>query len=347
MKGTWSLADGTRLELDITAGKPLDVLALKGSSLDDVRSYSKELEETAARLYPADAPRETIASCPCCEHPSADAPEVLVVYGIGYARCPNCGHAFVREQPGGDGLAEHFSESEELSGEYTDAAAAEGRIEQIVAPKLEWVLDVFRRQLDREPGTLVDVGAGGGHFVAGAQRAGVDAQGFEISRASRAFAAEVFDVELRDEDFLESEVTADLITFWGLLEYTPRPRDFLAAARRALGDDGLLVVEVPRFDCLGTAAQARFPDTVARHLDPTSHVNCFSDTSLATALDASGFRPVAAWYFGMDAYELAVQLALRLGEERLSELVELLLPMQQSLDEARYCDDLVVAAVPA
>jgi hypothetical protein len=86
---------------------------------------------------------------------------------------------------------------------------------------------------------------------------------------------------------------------------------------------------------------------VARHLDPTSHVNCFSDASLATALVTTGFKPVAAWYFGMDVYELVVQLALQLGDPSAVERLAPWIPeLQASLDAARLCDDVIVAALP-
>jgi hypothetical protein len=62
----------------------------------------------------------------------------------------------------------------------------------------------------------------------------------------------------------------------------------------------------------------------------------------------TGFRPVAAWYFGMDFYEFLVQAALRLDEPRvLAELADLIPTLQASLDQGRQCDDLVIAARPA
>src|SRR5207248_1495325 len=114
------------------------------------------------------------------------------------------------------------------------------------------------------------------------------------SRASRQFAAEAFDVALRDSDFLAATPEPhDILTFWGLLEYVPEPRCFLDRARCCLTpENGLLIVEIPRLDCFGTAVQRERPDTVARHMDPTSHMNAFTDASLATVLVETGFRPV-------------------------------------------------------
>jgi hypothetical protein len=111
----------------------------------------------------------------------------------------------------------------------------------------------------------------------------------------------------------------------------------------------MLIVEVPRIDCVSTAVQEPLDAVVARHLDPTSHVNTFSDGSLLTALVRNGFRPVAAWYFGMDAYELLVQIAARCGEDAASVMergADLIPYVQARLDDARACDDIVVACVP-
>jgi SAM-dependent methyltransferase len=184
--------------------------------------------------------------------------------------------------------------------------------------------------------------------VAGARRHGLKAEGFEKSRASRAFAKEAFGLDLRSDDFTRANLApADIVTFWGLLEYLQEPRKFLAAARRAVAPDGMLVVEVPRADALGTRVQAVEGAIIARHMDPTSHVNAFSDESLCTALVEEGFAPVAAWYFGMDAYEALVQAALRSDRPALVSALSSWTPaLQQTADLGRQCDDIVVAALP-
>jgi hypothetical protein len=61
----------------------------------------------------------------------------------------------------------------------------------------------------------------------------------------------------------------------------------------------------------------------------------------------TGFAPCAAWYFGMDAYELLAQVALRLDDESVLDRTEDLVPvLQGGLDRGRQCDDLVLAAEP-
>jgi len=342
---------GRQYPVDVTVGKKLDVLSLKGTSTEEVRSYSGFLGTVSDRLYAAGAPKRLVEACPCCGRPSKDAVDAMRVFSGIYVQCQECGHAFVREQPSLDALSELFAQSAGHSAEYTDAdlKAQQFRVQQISKPKLDWAVQQFNRLSGRAPASLVDVGAGGGHFVTAARTQGLDAAGYEKSASSRAFAKQAFGIDLIDGDFVnEAGNAADIITFWGLLEYVPEPRRFIAAARRRLSDRaGMLIVEVPRFNCVGSVSQALDGAVIARHMDPTSHINCFTDSSLCTALVEEGLKPVAAWYFGMDAYELVMQAALRLnGDATLSALADLVNPLQAALDAGRQCDDLIIAAVP-
>lgn len=344
--------DGSVRSFDVSVrmGKPVDILSLKGLGLDEIRSYAAFLTDTASRLYGGGASRHHLARCVCCHTLlSGKDKEVLKVFSVPYLRCGTCGHVLVLEQPTPEALRAVFSDSEKHSLAYVDHSALETRLSQIVDPKVQWCLEQFSTtRSGKRPRSVIDVGAGGGHFLAGAARAGLRVDGFELSKASRKFADEVFDIQLRNEDFLSADCDrSDLVTFWGLLEYVPAPALFIAAARRALTADGLLIVEVPRVDSLSTAAQSIPDAVVARHMDPTSHINAFSDESLMNLLVRGGFKPVATWYFGMDIYEALVQIALRLDDPNILESAADLIPrLQQSVDLGRQCDDMIVAAVP-
>lgn len=354
-KETWEYSEGGRsvaaFEVDVRRGKPLDVLGLKNTSLEEIRDYAAFLQKTATELYAPHRGKNEVTACPCCDAGTQQALDAFSIFGVGYKRCWQCGHGFVGSQPTFEVLSEVFAESADHAGVYTDLASLEIRLSQVIKPKLDWVQKIYQQRYSRTLTSVLDVGAGGGHFVEVAKRAGLRADGYEVSKASRQFAKSTFGLDLRNNDFLTEEGALgefDMLTFWGLLEYTPEPKRFIEVARRRLNpQQGMLVIEVPRFDCLGTRIQKERPQTVARHLDPTTHVNCFSDASLATALYLSGFKPVAAWYFGMDAYELFVQLALQLGDDSAFEQFADLIPgLQASIDSAQFCDDIIVAAVP-
>ncbi|NJL54856.1 class I SAM-dependent methyltransferase [bacterium] len=330
-------------------GKPFDVMGLKQTTLDELRNYAAFLAQTAQRLYAQDIAKKEVEKCPCCHTLTTTSKEALRIFDVAYVRCSVCGHVFVGLQPDLQQVSHLFEDSAEHSQIYIEPGTLEVRLAQVIVPKANWVLAIYQQVVGETPKNCIDVGAGGGHFVAGMHHQGIKATGFELSHASRAFAKQAFDLDLIGDDFLAADnASVDIVTMWGLLEYTPEPRRFLEKARKLLqSNHGLLVVEVPRFDALGTIAQAENPKNIARHMDPTSHFNCFSDSSLATVLVETGFRPVAVWYFGMDAYELLVQLAMRLNNPQvLEDLGDMIPALQASCDAGRQCDDLIMAAVP-
>ena len=338
-------------EVDVQCGKPLDVIGLKGTDLQSIREYADFLSQSSQRLYSSSVSKRYVQVCPCCGTNTNDAVEAIQAFGIAYHSCSACGHVFIREQPDDRVLSEAFAASDGHASAYTEDESLELRLQNIVKPKLDWVIERYCEQYGSDISRIIDVGAGGGHFVEVCRRAGMIADGYEICSASRNYAKKVFNIELLATDFLSSQINDNksaLITFWGLLEYTPEPRAFINAARRRLTTDGgMLVIEVPRFNSISTTAQRISQRNIARHMDPSSHINCFTDQSLVSALCLEGFRPVAAWYFGMDAYELLVQLALKLEDHSIIQHFANWLPeLQASCDAARLCDDIIVAAVP-
>lgn len=351
---TWTHTNGrgpVSCDVEVRVGKPLDVMRFRSFSPEQIDTDITYLREAAQRLYADGTPLRRVTHCPCCDTPSDTAQPLATMYGAVYVRCDACGHAYVREQPSAAALERFFTESNELAWVYTDQASLEIRMEQVIRPKVAWVLDAYRKHRGTEPRSILDVGAGGGHFVAGCRRAGFTAHGYELNRSAVQFAAEALGVELRLGNFLDAQPVGechDLVTLWGVLEYVPEPLGFLQAARRWLtAESGVLIVEVPRADCFSTTVQIQWTDTPVRHAVPSSHMNLFSDASLATLLERAGFRPVAAWYFGMDAYEMLVQQAKALNEPTLvSRLAPAIPGLQAALDAGRLCDDVIIAAVP-
>lgn len=159
-----------RFDVDVRIGKPLDVMSLKGTGLAETKEYGDFLKETAAKLYTDDQEYATLGNCVMCGHENADSTPVLSVYCVDYHRCGSCGHVAVQKQPVQAVLDEIFSESETHSSIYIDEKTLAVRMEQVVNPKLNWVADQYKARFGRELTSLMDIGAGGGHFVAGAKK---------------------------------------------------------------------------------------------------------------------------------------------------------------------------------
>ncbi len=352
---TWTAeaeAGGERraFQVEVRLGKPVDIFGLKQNMVAD---YAGKLEAITSRSRAvfASGRLERVPTCPICAAGAEQAREMAVINGGRYLECPACGHCFVGERPTPEALASFYHQDEGYAATYTDPATDRLRMEQVALPKARWVADTFARLYGRKPRLILDVGAGGGHFVAACRQLGLEARGLELSAPSRRHASASFGLELVDADFLADWprfTGADVVTFWAVLEHLPRPLAFLRAARELLPAEGLTVAEVPRWQCLSAALQISFPQAVCRHLEPSSHIHIFSDNSLLTAFDLCGFSPRAAWYFGMDAYELIMQLCLALGDEAPARLLGPHQPqLQRYLDSGELSDEIVLAGAPA
>ena len=234
---------------------------------------------------------------------------------------------------------------------YADKRTTETRIQQVAIPKAKWMIEQFKRIYGRKPKSVLDVGAGSGHFVHACKILGIMSDGVEPSETGRNFCKENFSFELMNLDFIEEQklfADYEIITFWGVIEHTPYPLEMLKAASKSLsGKEGLVIVEVPRWSCFSTGIQSVFSDSIVRHLDPLGHINCFTDSSLATAFMLSNFDIVAAWYFGMDAYELVTQIAYLLNENKIiKKMGEYIPAFQDRLDLARLSDEMVFVGKP-
>src|SRR5262245_40142703 len=100
--------DAWAFDVEVRIGKPLDVVALKGAALGEVREYSAYLADTAKRLYGIGAALERAAVCPICDASLDGARVELRVFGVSYVRCPGCAHVLVETQPTAAALARVF-----------------------------------------------------------------------------------------------------------------------------------------------------------------------------------------------------------------------------------------------
>jgi len=342
---------GRSYEVNVCLGKPIDILSLKLNVVKDFGAEVSHHRLTRTSMFVSDK-TEKVERCPICRSSTVNSRPHVAIYGGLYHQCSVCSHCFIINVPTPEALEEFYSKDVHFASTYADKRTTETRVRQVAMPKLEWVVERFKSLYEREPKSILDVGAGGGHFVYACKQRGMEAQGIELSEVSIDFCRKTFGFDLEKIDFMKewkafSDV--DVITFWGVIDCVPRPTDLLDAAHKVLSkrEDALVVAEVPRWDSLSTAIQSSFPNSVVRHLDPLNHINCFTDDSLATAFEASGFAPVAAWYFGMDAYELIMQLSHLLGDRRPIDAARKHIPViQNAIDQARLSDEIILAGKP-
>jgi len=336
--------------VEVTHGKEIDILSLKINLIENFAKKVSSTKNSRISAYQSKDNLELVCLCPVCGYPSDSAKEILNIYGAIYYQCRKCFHYYLLYRPTEQYLNEFYKNNIEYQSTYADKRTLKTRVEQVVIPKVKYVIQQYERIYGKPPRSIIDVGAGSGHFVYACQKLGIPCEGIEVSESGRAFCKENFDIELFDGDFLKEaqRFNCDVVTFWGLIEHVSSPIEMLKSSILALNKEGMVIADVPRWDSFSTAVHCAFPDSVIRHLDPMDHIQCFSDSSLATAFSLSGYDIVAAWYFGMDAYELATQLSYILGENRILDVMREKIPIfQKRLDLAKLSDFMVFVGIPA
>ncbi len=337
-----------RYNVEVTLGKPVDILSLKLNMVEDFNLSVKKIRNLRISMFKGSL--QHVDFCPICKCETKDSKEVFKVYGAKYHQCSNCSHLFVIERPTKKALNEFYSKDKLYQKTYTDKRTTEIRIKQVAIPKAEWVIKQFKRIHGRDPKSILDVGAGSGHFVQACKSLGMKADGVELSNEGIIFCKENFGFDLINEDFIkewESFKDYDIITFWGVIEHVTNPLEMLNTSSNLLGKEGLVVVSVPRWNCFSTTIQSIAPNSITRHLDPLGHINCFTDSSLATSFKKSNLDITSAWFFGMDSYELVTQISYFLNENKVIEKMKGYIPiLQNTLDLAKLSDEMVFVGKP-
>jgi SAM-dependent methyltransferase len=159
------------------------------------------------------------------------------------------------------------------------------RLSRLAAP----VLARFDRRrlalLGPPRGTLIDVGAGRGRFVAAALRAGWAARGIEPSARGVSAAASAYAVSLHRGGLADATGSYDAVVLWHVLEHLDDPDAAVARLSSLVAPGGTLLVGVPNF----ASVQARLGGEHWFHLDLPRHRTHFTPAGLRALLARHGF----------------------------------------------------------
>jgi len=147
---------------------------------------------------------------------------------------------------------------------------------------------VILRQIEKyrkEPGKLLDVGAGFGYFLNEARLRGWEVFGIEASKRGCAYTEERFKIPLVNSffeyDYTELErLQFDVITFLGILDHSTAPHKMLAKAHSLLNANGLVV---------STALNMNWWLRIIDFRPPT-HLFYFSEKNLNQLYQKLGFK---------------------------------------------------------
>ncbi len=140
--------------------------------------------------------------------------------------------------------------------------------------KYQWV----SHAAGREKGTLLDVGAGTGHFAHFMQTHGWQVTALEPDQKARKVATEKLGIDIKPLEALAQQTpqSYDVITLWHVLEHVHDLHGYMDHFRSILKPGGLLIIAVPNH----TSRDAKKYGTHWAAYDVPRHLWHFSPTSM-------------------------------------------------------------------
>jgi 2-polyprenyl-3-methyl-5-hydroxy-6-metoxy-1,4-benzoquinol methylase len=202
--------------------------------------------------------------------------------GFDFVRCTGCGLVSLRPLPTPAALAAHH-EASYRAGNYAAFAAAEGVRAAIARRRLGAIRSLAPR------GPWLDVGCSTGTFLDAAVRAGLPAEGLELSSIAVAEArARGLTVHEGSVEGFEPEGRFAVVTAFDVIAHLPDPAGFARRVRAWLVPGGLLALTLPNVASLTARLMARHWFYYAA----PDHVHYFTPTTIRRLLAESGFRDV-------------------------------------------------------
>ena len=166
-------------------------------------------------------------------------------------------NAEVYVSPGGFHFTDYLDPVQEISPQI-DASALTDReaayIEtqlQANARRFEHQVEVLKKHLPLERANVLDIGCGGGLFLALLKQEGAQVTGIELSDSRAQYAQTRHDLEIYkhpiESDFWQRDDTVhfDAVTLWDVIEHVNYPFQTLLSAVRVLKPGGLLLIDTP------------------------------------------------------------------------------------------------------
>lgn len=234
--------------------------------------------------YPGDWPRHE--RCPCCAAPGISY--FFKKIGISYWICKACKFVFVNPYPDDSTMdfiynAGYYPAVRKYV-EIPRALGNRANVSESMGSNFYFeIIDLVQRK--KPAGKWLDVGGGIGNFLhcVQAQSAGYRVFLNEANREAAEFAARFYHLQVLPagpEELRKDHAAFDIISMLAVLEHMNKPYDFLKAYLQVLGQEGLLVLNLPNYTRLNRLLSRQHSYVVI----PPYHLSLFNSDNIRLLL---------------------------------------------------------------
>lgn len=218
--------------------------------------------------------------------------------------CADCTVRFTQDIPSADAIGPYYQSAEYVSHSNTKKGLINKLYHWIRSITLRSKKKMVSHFTDLNTGTLLDVGAGTGAFVAMMQKSGWNIRGLEPDETARKNAKDEFRVTLELPSALYNQPPGhyDAITMWHVLEHVHDLHGYLSAFQRILKEKGTLFIAVPNY----TSDDAAIYKEYWAAYDVPRHLYHFSPNSMDILVEQHGMQVVAQKRMWFDSFYVAM-----------------------------------------
>jgi 2-polyprenyl-3-methyl-5-hydroxy-6-metoxy-1,4-benzoquinol methylase len=218
--------------------------------------------------------------------------------------CPDCSFRMTTDAPVESEIGRYYETPDYISHSDTRKGLMNQVYHLVRSRMLEKKGNLVRRVSGKKRGSVLDIGTGTGYFAATMKQMNWAVSATEKNAPARAFAKQTFDVDVQNEEGLQTfaDHSFDVITMWHVLEHIERLNEMGETWKRLIKDDGVVVIAVP--NC--SSADAAHYGAVWAAYDVPRHLWHFTPATMETFARKHGFTVTEELPMPFDAFYVSM-----------------------------------------
>jgi len=225
--------------------------------------------------------------------------------------CENCKFWVTSPRPENEDLGKYYDLTNYISHNNSSKSLMDKAYQVVRNYSLKKKAQLISK-VDNGGKSLLDYGAGTGHFLIEAKKSGWKIEGVEISADAREVAKSENGLELHNpESFEIEEKKYSVITLWHVLEHLPNLNEHLQAFYKGLQKGGKLIIAVPNHESVDSK---HYGENWAA-LDVPLHLWHFKKSNIQDLANKHGFSFMEARNMPFDSFYVSL-LSEKIGDNK-------------------------------